>query len=133
MMNWGNKSQNNKKNLKIFRNDDPNETSNVNGSNQKKKNGALLLHCQIQTSHFFDNVGIWRDFTLLGLSHPLWFWFLTKMGNSDDFLFKRVLRNRGRQKTDEIKYYPPKTCQNFYVNAYLLPPIFELNLFLKSK
>ena len=130
-MNWGNKTT--KKNLKIFRNDDPNETSNVNGSNQKKKNGALLLHCQIQTSHFSITLVVWRDFTLLGLSHPLWFWFLTKMGNSDDFLFKRVLRNRGRQKTDEIKYYPPKTCQNFYVNAYLLPPIFELNLFLKSK
>ena len=51
------------KNLKVFRNDNPNETSNVNGSNQKKKNSALLLHSQIQPSHFsitlvFDKISL---------------------------------------------------------------------------
>ena len=127
------RKQNNKKKLKDLQKWRSKRDLQYEWQQSKKEKWCTFVALSNPDVSFFDNVGIWRDFTLLGLSPPFWFWFLTKMGNSDDFLFKRLLRNRGRQKTDEIKYYPPKRCQIFSVNAYLLPPIFELDLFLKSK
>ena len=82
---------------------------------------------------FFGNTSICRDLTLLGLSHSLLALIFNQNGKFWWFFVQKSSSQQRETKERQIILVTllPKDAKIFFVNAYLLLSIFELNLFFK--